>query len=970
MATRKPPWAVALLIAALALLVVSSHSHGDVYEFTHEEEALTHQQIVERLATFGKTFARASAERLKGAQSPSSAVKEVLNRMNGPLTDEFRWAQSGTVARYIGVEQTNAITVPITINIAFAGFQGDGGYSLNVTLEDLEPWFEHVDHVLPHANAAEGGAPLAEPETAVMYSYTYNIFQLAPEASAAFHSLVCRSLRPVDPTGRSQNTDQHADVRRVDAALGLLVERLNLTRGAYALLVLNPRDPSGTRERYGYRYGFSEAELEVLRGIPDLRQMASQRQHEIVARREAATSFAARRAAGGSSVPLEEELVMPPAGPAPGPAPGPGSKTPAEKAAEEAARRKAVWEASKRWAEDLTRGEGLGEVGGQKKEGGTGQPSPAEALAAGMLRSDPPLGAWAGARPHDSEADALYAGRAIAGGAPAQPCATDLWILTASPPFPAARRQVLVARSKEASERLAGMAPGEAGAASQEREDEREAAGRPLCGEIASRLASLDSGAPAEGAGKEGKAGAGSLLESVTGSHSGEGSISEALGGFLAHLAASVSSFVRHVATPPSAPHPLPPAERLLFHLYVLAPHDRFDPLGVDGFDVEAFKAALLRVQLPHQNFLFALHRVKSTDDPELWAAAAGSLRPAVVPTLTSDGKFEASRRVFVDSLLLRDRLRSLSSRLHDGPKDPLTGGAGPHAHASAAEAARPRSREIPIFLLSLDHELPVLIDREYQAKALEDMVVIVQSPHPRFAGGLSCDGAPVLSDLRSPVRAAVMATLGLVGGLVPPHIAHSGALLRPVHDWTWTAGWGPGACVASPPHGSLAAGPTGFQVDAAHRAGVAWALDRSLRLLNEGVNLLSSPDAAARAENHALSGTLPLENASLAYIEATLAWARILPSVERHDFAAASSELPGLLVHAERFRALSDEIVAAMRPFACRRPEPARGPLARWAAEALVAAGVAAAGAAALGLGFGLWWLLARPARPKPKIN
>jgi len=38
---------------------------------------------------------------------------------------------------------------------------------------------------------------------------------------------------------------------------------------------------------------------------------------------------------------------------------------------------------------------------------------------------------------------------------------------------------------------------------------------------------------------------------------------------------------------------------------------------------------------------------------------------------------------------------------------------------------------EVPIFLLSLDEDSPVLIDKHFQAKSLPYLVLVVQVPHP-----------------------------------------------------------------------------------------------------------------------------------------------------------------------------------------------------------------------------------------------
>lgn len=54
---------------------------------------------------------------------------------------------------------------------------------------------------------------------------------------------------------------------------------------------------------------------------------------------------------------------------------------------------------------------------------------------------------------------------------------------------------------------------------------------------------------------------------------------------------------------------------------------------------------------------------------------------------------------------------------------------------------------EVPIFWFI--HVEPLLVDKHYQAKALSDMVIVVQSEPPFWESHLQCNGQPLLWDLR-----------------------------------------------------------------------------------------------------------------------------------------------------------------------------------------------------------------------------
>jgi hypothetical protein len=54
---------------------------------------------------------------------------------------------------------------------------------------------------------------------------------------------------------------------------------------------------------------------------------------------------------------------------------------------------------------------------------------------------------------------------------------------------------------------------------------------------------------------------------------------------------------------------------------------------------------------------------------------------------------------------------------------------------------------EVPIFWFI--HNEPLLLDKHYQAKALSNMIVVVQSDDDAWESHLQCNGKPILWDLR-----------------------------------------------------------------------------------------------------------------------------------------------------------------------------------------------------------------------------
>jgi len=68
----------------------------------------------------------------------------------------------------------------------------------------------------------------------------------------------------------------------------------------------------------------------------------------------------------------------------------------------------------------------------------------------------------------------------------------------------------------------------------------------------------------------------------------------------------------------------------------------------------------------------------------------------------------------------------------------------GAHAHSMS-------TLEVPIFWFISGE--PLLVDKHYQAKALSDMVIVVQSEPSSWESHLQCNGQSVLWDLRLEIR-------------------------------------------------------------------------------------------------------------------------------------------------------------------------------------------------------------------------
>ena len=288
----------------------------------------------------------------------------------------------------------------------------------------------------------------------------------------------------------------------------------------------------------------------------------------------------------------------------------------------------------------------------------------------------------------------------------------------------------------------------------------------------------------------------------------------------LARLASAVWLLQEHVLAPPSAELRGEVglyAERVAFQLYVVHNHDAYDPDDPRHLDLAALERELLRLKLPSQSFSFTTHRIAMADEVPLALAYAASLRHAVEPTVHPDGSLDVREGAYLDSRELRAHLRGVTP-----PPAAATG----------------NWRALPIFVFSVHSAEPLYVDRRYQARALEDMVIAVQSDHTSESSAFACGADAVTIDLRAPLRPLLAATAHLLGGLLPPHHSSAAAGRRGRTNYLWSVGRSP----LSPTAGGAAF--AAHQIDAVHRNYVVGALNASAAALRDADGLLRAADA------------------------------------------------------------------------------------------------------------------------------
>ncbi|ESQ42581.1 hypothetical protein EUTSA_v10012595mg [Eutrema salsugineum] len=283
---------------------------------------------------------------------------------------------------------------------------------------------------------------------------------------------------------------------------------------------------------------------------------------------------------------------------------------------------------------------------------------------------------------------------------------------------------------------------------------------------------------------------------------------------FLAHLGSTLWGSMRHIISPSVADGAFHHYEKISFQLIFIT-QEKVRQIKQLPVDLKALMDGLSSLLLPSQKPMFSQHMLTLSEDPALAMAFSVARRAAAVPLLLVNGTYRKTVRSYLDSSILQYQLQ----RLNDHTS--LKGG---HAHSRS-------TLEVPIFwLINGD---PLLIDKHYQAKALSNMVVVVQSEASSWESHLQCNGRSLLWDLRTPMKAAMASVAEHLAGLLPLHLVYSVAHESAIEDWTWSVGCNPFSITSQGWHLSQ------FQSDTIGRSYMITALEESIQAVNSGIHLL-----------------------------------------------------------------------------------------------------------------------------------
>ncbi|XP_050223002.1 uncharacterized protein LOC126673079 [Mercurialis annua] len=866
----------------------------------------------------------------------------------------INYTKAGNIANYLMLQEVDSMYLPIPVNFIFIGFEGKGNHEFKLHLEELERWFTKIDHIFEHTRVPQIGEVLTpfykisvEKEqrhhlpvvSHISYNFSVHAIQMGEKVTSIFEHAINVLARKDDVSTDRDDGEVlwQVDVDIMDILFSSLVDYLQL-ENAYNIFIMNPKHDF-KRAKYGYRRGLSESEINFLKENKSLQTKILQ----------------------SGSIPesvLELEKIKRPL----------YEKHPMTKFA---------WTIT----EDTDTAEWYNSYLNALNN--------VEKLYQGKDTSDIIQNKVLQLLNGKNEDMKLLLEKALKSGDFNDlhtECLTDTWIgrarwafidLTAGPFSwgPAVggegvRTELSFPNVTKTIGAVAEISEDEAEDRLQEAIQEKFAVfgnkdhqaidillaeidiyelfafkhckGRKvklaLCDELDERMQDLKN-----------------ELQSFEGDEYDENHKKKALEAlkrmenwnlfsdtyeefqnytvardtFLAHLGATLWGSMRHIISPSIADGAFHYYEKISFQLFFIT-QEKVRNAKKLPVDLEALKGALSSLLLPSQKAIFSQNLLPLSEDPALAMAFSVARRAAAVPLLLVNGTYRKTIRSYLDSSILQYQLQ----RLNDHAS--LKGG---HAHSRS-------TLEVPIFWFIYGE--PLMVDKHYQAKALSDMVIVVQSEPSSWESHLQCNGQSLLWDLRRPIKAALAAVSEHLAGLLPLHIVYSHAHETAIEDWIWSVGCNPFSITSRGWHISQ------FQSDTIARSYIITTLEESIQLVNSAIRRLLMERTSEKTFTLFQSKEKELVNK---YNYVVSLWRRI-------------STINGDLLHADAMKllytledasnGLCEEVnatIALLHPVQCTRERKVHVVFDMTTIPAFV-------------IVMGLLYFVLKPSRPKPKIN
>ncbi|KAI3437281.1 uncharacterized protein J3R85_005529 [Psidium guajava] len=877
-----------------------------------------------------------------------------LEDLTGPGKMAYlNYTRAGNIANYLNLLEVDSIYLPVPVNFIFIGFDGKGNEEFKLHPEELERWFTKIDHIYEHTRVPQLGEVLTpfykttvDKEqhhlpiiSHVNYNFSVHAIQMGEKVSSVFERAI-NVLARKDDVSEPRETKHplwQVDIAMIEALFTSLVEYLQLGK-AYNVFVLNPKHDKKIA-KYGYRRGLSKSEIDFLKENKSLQAKVLQ--------------------TGGipESILALDKIKRPLY-----------EKHPMEKFAwtvtddTDTAEWYNICQEALDNVEKLYQGKDIAYMIESKvMQLLKGKNQDMKLLLDKELKSPDLSGlhpecltdAWIGKDRWafiDLSAGPFSWGPAVGG----EGVRTEYTLPNVTRTIGA----VAEISEEEAEDRLQDAIQ-EKFAVFGDRDHQaidillaeidiyelfafKHCKGRKvklaLCEELDQRMEDLKSelqefeGEDKDESHRRKALDALKQMESwnlFSDTHEDSQNYTVARDTFLAHLGATLWGSMRHIISPSMADGAFHYYEKISFQLFFIT-QEKVRHIKKLPVDLTALMDGLSSLLLPSQKPMFSQHMLPLSEDPALAMAFSVARRAAAVPYLLVNGTYRKSVRSYLDSSILQYQLQ----RLHDHGSLK-----GMHAHSRS-------TLEVPIFWFI--HSDPLLVDKHYQAKALSDMVIVVQSDSPSWESYLQCNGESLLWDLRRPVKAALAAAAEHLAGLLPLHLVYSQVHETAVEDWVWSVGCNPFSVTSQGWHISK------FHSDSIARSYIVTALEESIQLVNSAIHLLVVERSTAKTYKIFQSQERELVNK---YNSLVGLWKRISTSIGELRYTDALRFLNTLEDASKVFAHQVNSTIASLHPIQCTRERKLHVvfDMSTFPAFLVVA---------------GVLFIVLKPKRPKPKIN
>ncbi|OAY59027.1 uncharacterized protein LOC110609379 isoform X2 [Manihot esculenta] len=866
----------------------------------------------------------------------------------------LNYTKSGNIANYLMLQEVDSMYLPVPVNFIFIGFEGKGNQEFKLHPEELERWFMKIDHIFEHTRVPQIGEVLTpfykisvDREqrhnlpiiSHINYNFSVHAIQMGEKVTSIFEHAINVLGRKDDVSVKSDDADVlwQVDVDLMDVLFSSLVEYLQL-ENAYNIFILNPKFDL-KRAKYGYRSGLSESEITFLKENKSLQAKILQSgsipesvlELEKIKRplyeKHPMTKFAwtvtedtdtvewyniclnalnnvEKLYQGKDTSDIIQNKVLQLLK---------GKKNEDMKLILEKELKSGdfsgfhaecltdTWIGKDRWAFiDLTAGPFSwgAAVGGEGVRTDHSLPNVTKTIGAVAEISEDEA--------EDRLQDAIQEKFAVFGDKDHQAidillAEIDIYELFA---FKHCKgRKVKLALCEELDERMQDLKNELQSFEGEERDESH----KNKAIEALKRMESWN-------------------LFSDT--YEEFQNYTVARDTFLAHLGATLWGSMRHIISPSIADGAFHYYEKISFQLFFITQEKvRNDKLPVD---LKALMDGLSSLLLPSQKPMFSQSLLSLAEDPALAMAFSVARRAAAVPLLLVNGTYRKTTRSYLDSSILQYQLQRLNE--HGSLK-------GAHAHARS-------TLEVPIFWFI--HGEPLLVDKHYQAKALSDMVIVVQSEPPSWESYLQCNGQSLLWDLRRPIKASMAAVSEHLAGLLPLHIAYSHAHETAIEDWIWSVGCNPFSITSQGWHISQ------FQSDTIGRSYIITTLEESIQRVNSAIHRLLMESTSEKTFRLFQSKEKELVNK---YNYVVSLWRRISTITGELRYVDATRLLYTLEDASKGFADQVNATIALLHPIHCTRERKVHVVFDMTTVPAFLTV-------------LGVLYIVLRPRRPKPKIN